>query len=62
MEKGYLSRTKITKVEKDGLLDIIRHLEKHKMSPCFLTPVNYEALGLLNYPEIIPRPMDLGTV
>ena len=28
----------------------------------FLVPVDYEALGLLDYPTIIKHPMDLGTV
>jgi hypothetical protein len=37
-------------------------LEKEEEAYDFLTPVDYKALGLEDYPLIIKNPMDLGTV
>jgi len=41
---------------------VIRELRKHKDAAAFLEPVDWKALGIKDYPTIIKRPMDLGTV
>jgi len=41
---------------------VLSALGKHKDAEAFLDPVDWEALGLSDYPEIVKRPMDLGTV
>eukprot|EP00900_Chrysochromulina_parva_P006146 jgi/Chrpa1/15532/Chrysochromulina_OHIO_Genome00022443-RA len=38
------------------------YLVKHKDAAPFLDPVDWKALGLKDYPAIIKRPMDLGTI
>ncbi|MEE4248902.1 MAG: hypothetical protein V2I33_26320 [Kangiellaceae bacterium] len=43
-------------------LNVIRELERHDCSPDFLKPVPWKKLGLLNYKDVIKRPMDLSTV
>ena len=40
----------------------VRDLRKHKDAGVFLEPVDWKALGIVDYPKIIKRPMDLGTV
>ena len=40
----------------------LRELRKHKDAAAFLEPVDWKALGIKDYPTIIKRPMDLGTV
>ena len=47
---------------KDHLLLLIADLRKDPNSYPFLEPVNWKELGLLNYPLIIQKPMDLSTV
>ena len=37
-------------------------IRKHKDAAPFLDPVDWKALGIPDYPTIIKRPMDLGTV
>eukprot|EP00461_Guttulinopsis_vulgaris_P006231 UN06257 len=41
---------------------ILKQLIKHRDSRVFRNPVDYIALGLPDYPQIIKHPMDLGTV
>jgi bromodomain-containing factor 1 len=41
---------------------VIANLKKSSISSAFREPVNYEALNIPTYPEIIKQPMDLGTV
>ncbi|KAL1510285.1 hypothetical protein AB1Y20_006605 [Prymnesium parvum] len=41
---------------------IVRDLRKNKDAQDFLEPVNWKSLGLMDYPNIIKRPMDIGTV
>ena len=48
--------------EKKKLEGIFSTMEKDPQTIDFLTPVDYEALGILDYPTIITQPMDLGTV
>ena len=40
----------------------VKELRKHKDAQVFNDPVDWKALGILDYPTIIKRPMDLGTV
>ena len=41
---------------------IFEAVEEDPLSYDFLTPVDYVALNILDYPKIITHPMDLGTV
>ena len=43
-------------------LDIVVKLKKMRQADPFLTPVDWEEMGLVEYPYIISQPMDLGTV
>jgi hypothetical protein len=43
-------------------LDIVVKLKKMRQADPFLTPVDWEEMGLVEYPFIISQPMDLGTV
>lgn len=40
----------------------VRDIRKHKDAAVFLEPVDWKTLGILDYPKIIKRPMDLGTI
>jgi len=42
-----------------ALIDVI---SMDPNSEAFLTPVEWEELGLTDYPDIIKQPMDLSTV
>lgn len=44
------------------LLKIIETVQKDNMAFDFLEPVDWEGLGLLDYPKIISHPMDIGTL
>ena len=48
--------------ELQSLKVALRLICKHKEADAFLDPVDYEALGLDDYPSIVTHPMDLGTV
>jgi hypothetical protein len=41
---------------------VVRDIRKHKDAAAFLEPVDWKALGIKDYPTIIKRPMDLGTI
>jgi len=41
---------------------LLRELKKKPEAEAFTTPVDWKALGIPDYPTIIKRPMDLGTV
>lgn len=43
-------------------LDIVKSLEKLPEAVNFLKPVDYKALGLIDYPFVIKTPMDLSTI
>jgi len=40
----------------------VREVRKHKDAAVFLEPVDWKGLGIKDYPTIIKRPMDLGTI
>ena len=42
--------------------EILRFLQTREDSQPFLEPVDWQAYGLTDYPEIIQHPMDLGTI
>ena len=54
-------KNEITDEDMKKLKEIFDKMEKDKNSLGFLDPVDYEALGLHDYPTIVKRPMDLGT-
>lgn len=41
---------------------VLGQVQKHKFAEPFLKPVDWQALGLPDYPTIVKEPMDLGTV
>jgi hypothetical protein len=41
---------------------IVKFLMSQNISEAFATPVDWEFYGLTDYPEIIKKPMDLGTI
>ena len=54
-------KNEITDEDMKKLKEIFDKMEKDKNALGFLDPVDYEALGLHDYPTIVKRPMDLGT-
>ena len=56
------SKTHITNEEYDLLCKILKHLIDSPISEAFREPVDYITYGLIEYPKIVKRPMDLGTV
>jgi len=47
---------------RDQLKLLLAELRKDANAYPFLDAVPWQAMGLFNYPHIIKRPMDLGTV
>eukprot|EP00466_Bigelowiella_natans_P002452 jgi/Bigna1/91488/estExt_fgenesh1_pg.C_1020056 len=45
-----------------GCLDILKNLQSRQEAGPFLEPVDWKRFDLPNYPLIIKRPMDLGTI
>ena len=45
-----------------GLKNVLRMIARQKHAEAFLDPVDWEGLDLPDYPTIVTRPMDLGTV
>eukprot|EP00967_Tisochrysis_lutea_P117214 scaffold189393_cov35-Tisochrysis_lutea.AAC.1 len=41
---------------------VLREIRKKDIADPFLTPVDWKTLGIPDYPTVIKRPMDLGTV
>lgn len=41
---------------------IVNELKKSKSAELFLAPVDWKTLGLIDYPLVIKKPMDLGTI
>ena len=42
--------------------EILRQLKEKEEAEPFLEPVDWKALELLDYPQVITQPMDLSTV
>ena len=55
-------KLEIGEEEKKKLDKIFETMKSDAQALDFLTPVDYVALGILDYPTIITHPMDLGTV
>ena len=41
---------------------VVNELKKNKNAELFLEPVDWKGLGLTDYPAVIKKPMDLGTI
>ncbi|EER02598.1 hypothetical protein Pmar_PMAR005938 [Perkinsus marinus ATCC 50983] len=61
-EDQVLAATKITQSIATGLLEVIESLRGSPDSDNFKEPVRWKELGLDEYPLMIKRPRDLGTV
>ena len=46
----------------DQCIEVVMEVREHQDAPIFNVPVDWRALGLDDYPIIVRRPMDLGTV
>ena len=55
-------KIEIGEEEKKRINKIFETMENDPQALDFLSPVDYVALGILDYPTIITQPMDLGTV
>ena len=55
-------KIEIGEEEKKKINKIFETMENDPQALDFLSPVDYVALGILDYPTIITQPMDLGTV
>ena len=55
-------KIEIGEEEKKKINKIFETMENEPQALDFLSPVDYVALGILDYPTIITQPMDLGTV
>jgi bromodomain-containing factor 1 len=60
--KARFSTEAMTESQNAFLRTQIGYTKKKRDAAYFLRPVNHEALNLPTYPDIIERPMDLGTV
>lgn len=56
------STAPMTDAQKASLLEKMKNLKKTKNSGWFIKPVDYVALNIPNYPNIVKTPMDLGTM
>ena len=54
--------TPLTVTQHKHLLNSVRSLKKAKDAPGFLVPVDVVLFGIPHYHQVIPNPMDLGTV
>eukprot|EP00457_Paulinella_chromatophora_P016480 gb/GEZN01017297.1/.p1 GENE.gb/GEZN01017297.1/~~gb/GEZN01017297.1/.p1 ORF type:complete len:213 (+),score=41.69 gb/GEZN01017297.1/:38-676(+) len=43
-------------------MSILKHLQEKPEAQPFLEPVDWEFYNLMDYPEVIKKPMDLGTI
>lgn len=59
-EQSYI-KNEITEEDIKNLVNVFENLEADKQAYDFLEPVDYVSLGILDYPKIIEKPMDLGT-
>ena len=51
-----------TKEELDHCKSLLKTIMDMHGATAFLDPVDWKALGLTDYPQIIKTPMDLGTI
>lgn len=58
------SLAKISKLSEplQECFQILKFFQSRPDADAFTEPVDWEAFGLIDYPEIITHPMDLGTV
>lgn len=52
----------LTPEAKAKTADVLKALESRNDAVFFLEPVDYEGLGLLDYPKVIEHPMDFRTI
>ncbi len=52
----------LSETQRNELKALLDEIFNHPMSNPFLEPVDWKSLGLLDYPKIIKKPMDFGTV
>jgi bromodomain-containing factor 1 len=52
----------LTPIQHKYILEQVRKAKKIKFAAAFLKPVDFVALGIPNYPEVIKNPMDLSTM
>ncbi|KAG9393922.1 Bromodomain-containing protein [Carpediemonas membranifera] len=57
-----IATTPITESISTALVEIIEKVTNHEYGREFAQPVNHKELGLVDYLEVIQRPMDLGTL
>lgn len=57
-----MSKKALTKEDYAKMKQLIEGLEADPKAVGFLEPVDYITFGLIDYPQIIKQPMDLGTV
>lgn len=57
-----MSKVTLSKQDSKKLLDIILDLMERPESEAFREPVDFESLGLSDYPKIVKKPMDLSTI
>ena len=64
-EEALRARVEAEKAETHALnmlKNVVRMIGRQKPSEAFLDPVDWEDLGIPDYPEIVTHPMDIGTV
>lgn len=61
-QMSFVSRTIVGKEENNKLQQLLQSLVNVPDSDPFRAPVDWQAFNLLDYPVLIKKPMDLGTV
>lgn len=56
------TKSAFTKDEQEKFKQLLNTLSKDQQAYDFLEPVDFEALGLTDYPAIVKRPMDISTI
>ena len=59
---GLTEKSEIRKEDHTRLKECLNNIEEEPKSYEFREPVAWKELGLTDYPEIIKKPMDLGTI
>jgi hypothetical protein len=55
-------KNSFSKDEQDKFKQLLNTLSKDSQAYDFLEPVDYETLGLTDYPTIVKKPMDISTI